>query len=163
MKDHELRELINDVTAVAQIYAHTQQLREQISHLITPVFQNLQDEARLGHNLFADQVIRADKLNRQLDFEVKQRIELRKNLEVAKGQYQGACDIIKNLEVLCEKTECHPAACRDEMIWRKVLLEAEITVLETAFNTCKPYGEEFRHMITERQTCLKKDYPEKTE
>jgi hypothetical protein len=41
MKDHELRELINDVTAVAKIYAHTQQLRTQISQLITPAIQNL--------------------------------------------------------------------------------------------------------------------------
>lgn len=36
MKDHELRELINDVTTVARIYAHTQQLREQIAQLIIP-------------------------------------------------------------------------------------------------------------------------------
>jgi len=46
MKDHELRELINDVTAVAKIYAHTQQLREQISHLITPVFAKMQTEIK---------------------------------------------------------------------------------------------------------------------
>jgi hypothetical protein len=66
MKDHELRELINDVTAVAKIYAHTQQLREQISQLITPVFKNLESESRLGHNLFADQLIRADKLEAEI-------------------------------------------------------------------------------------------------
>jgi len=46
MKDHELRELINDATAVAKIYAHTQQLREQISHLITPVFAKAQAEIK---------------------------------------------------------------------------------------------------------------------
>lgn len=66
MKDHELRELINDVTAVAKIYAHTQQLREQIGHLVTPVFKNLESESRLAHNLFADQVIRADKLEAEI-------------------------------------------------------------------------------------------------
>ena len=43
MKDHELRELINDVTAVAKIYAHTQQLREQISHLIVPAIKVLKE------------------------------------------------------------------------------------------------------------------------
>lgn len=46
MKDHELRELINDVTAVAKIYAHTQQLREQVSHLIVPVFTKAQTEIK---------------------------------------------------------------------------------------------------------------------
>jgi hypothetical protein len=42
MKDHELRELINDATAVARLYAHTQQLREQISHVITPAIRTLE-------------------------------------------------------------------------------------------------------------------------
>src|SRR5574342_719638 len=44
MKDHELRELINDVTAVARNYAHTQQLRQQTSQLIVPVFEKLKCE-----------------------------------------------------------------------------------------------------------------------
>lgn len=44
MKDHELRELINDVTAVAQIYAHTQQLREQVAQLITPAIAAMRAE-----------------------------------------------------------------------------------------------------------------------
>lgn len=46
MKDDKLRELINDVTAVAKIYAHTQQLREQIAHLIAPVFAKMQAEIK---------------------------------------------------------------------------------------------------------------------
>lgn len=65
MKDHELRELINAVTAAARTYAQTQQLREQIAQLITPAIATA-----------------------------------KKDLEVARGQYQGACDIIKRLE--CE-------------------------------------------------------------
>lgn len=44
MKDHELRELINDVTAVAKIYAKTQQLRQQVSQLITPAINGLNSE-----------------------------------------------------------------------------------------------------------------------
>lgn len=44
MKDHELRELINAVTAVAKTYANTQQLREQISHLIVPAIEKLRCE-----------------------------------------------------------------------------------------------------------------------
>lgn len=44
MKDDKLRELINDVTAVARIYAHTQQLREQISQLIAPAINKLNSE-----------------------------------------------------------------------------------------------------------------------
>lgn len=38
MKDHELRELINSLTAVAVKYHDTQQLREQIAHLVVPAF-----------------------------------------------------------------------------------------------------------------------------
>ena len=37
MKDHEKRELINALTGVAVKYAGTQQLREQISHLVLSV------------------------------------------------------------------------------------------------------------------------------
>jgi len=97
MKDHELRELINDVTAVARIYVSTQQLREQISHLIVPVFAKAQaelkdaekegeEQARLngmGSEREARQLSQIENLNRQLDFEVKQRIELRKELAAA--------------------------------------------------------------------------------
>ena len=36
MKDHEKRELINAITAVAVKYAGAQQLREQIAHLVIP-------------------------------------------------------------------------------------------------------------------------------
>jgi hypothetical protein len=88
MKDHELRELINDVTAVARIYAHTQQLREQIAHLITPVFAKMQAEIKAVED-------------RQLQCATAMRRELaalQKDVEVAKGQYQGACDIIRQLE-----------------------------------------------------------------
>jgi hypothetical protein len=126
MKDHELRELINDVTAVAQIYAHTQQLREQIAHLIAPVFKKLKEDQRrlkipagmtdelIGaaekysnqynnddrQDVFTD-VLNAfyhgaefsatfrekevENLNRQLDFEAKQRTELRKELAAAQA------------------------------------------------------------------------------
>ncbi len=43
MKDHELRELINAVTVAASTYSGTQQLREQISHLIVPIFKKTTD------------------------------------------------------------------------------------------------------------------------
>ncbi len=45
MKDHELRELINAVTEAARTYADTQQLREQIAHLIIPAFNKLECES----------------------------------------------------------------------------------------------------------------------
>lgn len=105
MKDHELRELINDVTAVAKIYAHTQQLREQISHLIIPVFAKAEAKIKAVEDrqlqcasamrreilMHEKQVMRQqeemiaclkdkENLNRQLDFEVKQRTKLRKEL-----------------------------------------------------------------------------------
>ncbi len=100
MKDHELRELINDVTAVARIYAHTQQLREQIGHLIVPVFSELQCESEFRHGQVVGgeviiamheaqiqrQLTEIENLNRQLDFEVKQRIELRKELAAAQAR-----------------------------------------------------------------------------
>ena len=34
LKDHELRDLINDLTHVARKYANTQQLREQLAHAV---------------------------------------------------------------------------------------------------------------------------------
>lgn len=58
MKDHELRELINDVTAVARLYANTQQLREQIAHLIIPAFKKLECEKEFRHGqVVAQEVI----------------------------------------------------------------------------------------------------------
>lgn len=37
MKDHEIRELVNALCAVAREYGQTQQLRERIAGLIVPV------------------------------------------------------------------------------------------------------------------------------
>ena len=34
MKDHEIREMVNDLTAAAQVYGATQQLREQIVKVV---------------------------------------------------------------------------------------------------------------------------------
>jgi len=63
MKDHELRELINDITTVAKIYAHTQQLREQISHLIVPAIKVLQERCETSDLILAhgDKVIESQR------------------------------------------------------------------------------------------------------
>jgi len=54
MKDHELRELINAVTEAARTYAGTQQLREQIAHLITPAIKTLQDRCETNDLILAN-------------------------------------------------------------------------------------------------------------
>jgi hypothetical protein len=64
MKDHQLRELINDLTAVAQAYGRTQQLREQISHLVVPVFNQAKAQVKNAE---------------------KQRIELEKELAITQA------------------------------------------------------------------------------
>jgi len=106
MKDHELRELINDVTAVAKnLCSLHSSYGKQISHLIVPAIKVLKERCETSDLILenGDKVIESlkkdvENLNRQLDFEAKQRTELRKDVEVAKGQYQGACIIIKQLE-----------------------------------------------------------------
>jgi len=129
MKDHELRELVNKLTDVARKYPQTQQLREQISHLIVPPIKMLRERCETNDLILANgdkviesltaltnslrkeievakaevenakkecleqarlngmgaerelkQLAQIESLNRQLDFEVKQRIELRKQV-----------------------------------------------------------------------------------
>jgi hypothetical protein len=54
------------------------------------------------------------------------------------------------LDQMHEAMQTSPTAALDAKI-----AEAEIKVLEVAYSTCKPFGEEFRHMITERKARLK--------
>lgn len=39
MKDHEKAKFINDLTEIAKMYGHTEQLRERISHLVHDVLE----------------------------------------------------------------------------------------------------------------------------
>ncbi len=41
MKDHEKRELVDTLTAIAREYAGTQQLRERISHVVLPALEDV--------------------------------------------------------------------------------------------------------------------------
>lgn len=40
MKEHEIAKIVNDLRDIARMYAHTQQLRDQISHYIVPVLKH---------------------------------------------------------------------------------------------------------------------------
>ena len=40
MKDHEIRELVNELTKIAKTYAHTQQLRSRISGVVCKHIKN---------------------------------------------------------------------------------------------------------------------------
>lgn len=78
MKDHELRELVNAVTKVARTYAGTQQLREQISHLIVPAIEKLKCEHAFLSGFKMGAELRIEKLNKELTV-LRQQQGLRNN------------------------------------------------------------------------------------
>ena len=51
MKDHEIRELINTLTADAKAYGETQQLRQRISEVVSPAITGMQKELQKFHNI----------------------------------------------------------------------------------------------------------------
>lgn len=46
MKDHEIAQLVNDLTQVAREFGATQQLRERIAAVIVPVLKKVPDGRR---------------------------------------------------------------------------------------------------------------------
>lgn len=44
MKEHEIRELVNELTKAARTYAHTQQLRAHMSRIVNEALNNAESK-----------------------------------------------------------------------------------------------------------------------
>ena len=111
MKDHELRELINAVTAAARIYAGTQQLRERIAHLIKPAFRKLQCESEF----------------RQGMVEGKDVIIEMREAQITELQRENAEYIpVINMLILCGEEPCRTTESYPDKL--RALIDAYITI-----------------------------------
>lgn len=112
MKDHEVRELIDTLTAIAKEYGETQQLRSRISEAVLPTINALMSHINDLDELVVDTI----KMQAQLDLAMRTAVEaemiyeeVRIQLGAEKGGVINAISVMKDeLKKFHNIMDAHP-------------------------------------------------------